>query len=44
FHVARCTTSLEVFGAYSAQTTAPPQAVRDAITAKRPGWHWRDLT
>ncbi len=41
FHAARDTRTLEVFGTYSAQTTEPPQAVRDAITAKRPGWSWR---
>ncbi len=43
FHAARCTQTLEVFGTYPAQTTEPPQAIRDAITAKRPGWTWRDL-
>lgn len=40
FLAARCTMTLEVFGTYSAQTTEPPRAVRDAITAKRPGWTW----
>ncbi len=43
FHAARCTTTLEVFGTYSAQTLGPPQEIRDAITAKRPGWRWRDF-
>lgn len=43
FHAARDTTTLEVFGTYSAQTTEPPQHIRDAITAKRPGWTWRDI-
>ena len=43
FHAARCTQTLEVFGTYSAQTFAPPQDLQDKITAKRPGWHWRDL-
>lgn len=38
FHAARCTTSLEVFGTYSAQVTAPPKDVLDAITARRPDW------
>ena len=33
FHAARCTTTLEVFGTYTAQTSAPPQEIRDAITA-----------
>ncbi len=40
FHAARCTNTLEVFGTYSAQVTEPPQEIRDAITAKRPGWSW----
>ncbi len=43
FHVARCTTTLEVFGTYSAQTLRPPQDLIDKITAKRPGWTWRDI-
>jgi len=43
FHAARCTQTLEVFGTYSAQTVAPPQTIRDAITSKRPGWSWRDF-
>lgn len=42
FHVARCTTTLEVFGTYPAQTLEPPQEVKDAISAKRPGWRWRE--
>ena len=41
FHLARCTATLEVFGAYSAQTTEPPQEIRDRISARRPGWTWR---
>ncbi|SMC44405.1 sarcosine oxidase subunit delta [Primorskyibacter flagellatus] len=44
FHAARCTLTMEVFGTYSAQTTKPPQTILDAITAKRPGWSWRDLS
>ncbi|MEL6450835.1 MAG: sarcosine oxidase subunit delta [Pseudomonadota bacterium] len=40
FHVARCTLTLEVFGAYPAQTLAPPQDLIDHIAAKRPGWSW----
>ena len=43
FHAARCTATLEVFGTYSAQCTAPPEAIRKVISAKRPGWKWRDL-
>ena len=41
FHAARHTVTLEVFGTYSAQVTEPPQNVKDAITAKVPGWSWR---
>ena len=41
FHAARDTVTLEVFGTYSAQVTEPPQEVKDAITAKHPGWSWR---
>ncbi|WP_299144808.1 sarcosine oxidase subunit delta [uncultured Tateyamaria sp.] len=44
FHAARCTTTLEVFGTYPAQTLAPPQELCDAISAKRPGWSWRALS
>ena len=40
FLAARDTNTLEVFGTYSAQTLAPPQEVRDAITAKNPDWSW----
>ena len=43
FHAARDTATLEVFGTYSAQTTEPPKDIRDAISAKRPGWKWRDF-
>lgn len=43
FHAARDTMTLEVFGTYPAQTLEPPQAIRDAISAKRPGWKWRDF-
>ncbi len=43
FLAARCTNTLEVFGAYPAQTTEPPDDIRDAISAKRPGWTWRNL-
>lgn len=40
FHAARCTTTMEVFGTYSAQTTEPPQDILDAISGKRSGWSW----
>ena len=43
FHAARCTVTMEVFGTYPAQTARPPQDILDTITAKRPGWSWRDL-
>lgn len=43
FHAARCTQSLEVFGTYSAQVTEPPKEIREAISAKRPGWTWREF-
>ncbi|WP_420567642.1 sarcosine oxidase subunit delta [Thalassovita sp.] len=43
FHAARCTMTLEVFGTYGAQVSEPPQDIKDAITAKRPGWRWRDI-
>lgn len=43
FIMARDTVTLEVYGTYSAQTHEPPQHIRDAITAKRPGWTWRDF-
>lgn len=38
FHLARCTTTLEVFGGYSAQLSAPPPEILEAIKARRPGW------
>lgn len=38
FLAARCTSTLEVFGTYPAQTTRPPEDVLEAIRAKRPGW------
>lgn len=43
FLAARCTATLEVFGTYFAQTGEPPQHIRDAITARRPGWDGREL-
>jgi sarcosine oxidase subunit delta len=44
FIAARCTVTNEVFGTYPAQTTEPPQHIKDAITAKRPGWSWREFS
>ena len=44
FHVARDTATLEVFGAYSAQVSEPPQEIRDKVSAKRPGWSWRGFS
>jgi len=38
FHAARCTQTLEVFGTYRADVSAPPQDIQDAIRAKRPDW------
>jgi len=43
FHAARCTETLEVFGTYSAQTSEPPQDIREAISSRRPGWSWREF-
>lgn len=43
FHAARCTTTLEVFGTYPAQTTRPPEDLLETIFDKRPGWTWRNL-
>ena len=42
FHVARCTTTLEVFGSYAAQTYAAPDDILAHIDAKRPGWLSQD--
>jgi sarcosine oxidase subunit delta len=41
FHAARCTATLEVFGTYPAQVSAPPAEVLAAIAARRPGWDIR---
>ncbi len=38
FHAARCTQTLEVFGTYTAQTSAPPDRIQAAIQARRPDW------
>jgi sarcosine oxidase, subunit delta len=44
FHVARCTATLEVFGAYPAHLTAPPDAILDRIRDRRPGWKFDEDT
>ena len=38
FHAARDTVTLEVFGTYVAQVSAPPEDIVAAIKAKRPEW------
>ena len=43
FLAARCTNTLEVFGTYPAQTTEPPEAIREILNEKRPGWSWRSF-
>ena len=43
FHAARDTVSLEVYGTYPAQTTEPPQDIKDKISARKPGWSWREF-
>ncbi|MEL7344223.1 MAG: sarcosine oxidase subunit delta [Pseudomonadota bacterium] len=40
FHAVRCTTTLEVFATYSAQTSEPPKQATARLTKKRPGWSW----
>ena len=44
FHAARCTTTLEVFGTYPAQTLEPPAELCKTISKKRPGWSWREFS
>lgn len=44
FHAARNTVTLEVYGTYSAQTTEPPKDIKDKISAKVPGWSWREFS
>lgn len=44
FHAARNTVTLEVYGTYSAQTTEPPKDIKDKISAKVPGWSWREYS
>ena len=43
FHAARDTNTLEVFGTYPAQTVEPPKDICEKISAKRPGWSWRQF-
>jgi sarcosine oxidase, subunit delta len=38
FHAARDTTTLEVFGTYSAQTFEPPKDILTKISKKHPDW------
>ena len=44
FHAARDTVTLEVYGTYSAQVFEPPKEICDAISAKKPGWSWRQFS
>ena len=43
FLAGRDTNTLEVFATYSAQTTEPPKDIKEKISAKRPGWSWRNF-
>ena len=43
FIVARNTVTMEVYGSYPAQTTEPPPEIKDKISAKVPGWRWREF-
>ncbi|MHA6262257.1 sarcosine oxidase subunit delta [Arenibacterium sp. CAU 1754] len=43
FHAARNTVTLEVYGTYPAQTTEPPKDICKKISAKVPGWTWRQF-
>ncbi len=38
FLAARCTATLEVFGTYKAQVSAPPPEILARIKARRPDW------
>lgn len=40
FHVARSTTTLEIFGSYRAQTLIPPKELQKKIKEKFPNWSW----
>ncbi len=41
FLAARSTTTLEVYGTYSAQTTEPPAEILEVIRSRVPGWEGR---
>ncbi len=43
FIAARNTVTLEVYGTYAAQTTEPPQDIKDTLSAEVPGWSWREF-
>nr|WP_243730751.1 sarcosine oxidase subunit delta [Rubellimicrobium sp. CFH 75288] len=43
FLAARDTATMRVWGTYPASEAGPPDPLRDAVTADRPGWAWRDL-
>ena len=38
FIAARCTSTMEVFGTYAAQTTRPPPSIIRKIKKRRPNW------
>ncbi|ARE39693.1 Sarcosine oxidase delta subunit [Rhodovulum sp. P5] len=40
FHAARDTVTLEVFGTYPAQVSAPPRDILDAIAVRYPDFVW----
>ena len=44
FNAARCTVSMEIFGTYLAQTLEPPTEIKNQISAKRPGWKWKEFS
>jgi len=35
---------MEVFGTYLAQTVEPPTEIKNRISAKRPGWKWKEFS
>lgn len=43
FLVARDTATMRVWGSYLPSETEPPPALREAVTADRPGWTWREF-
>jgi len=40
FHVVRCTTTHEVYGAYAAQTHEPPADLCQVVRERHPDWSW----